>query len=153
MLVRAHWREHRPRTGPEFGEPGTKSFDVIEKALILMEKDDAGPVQACHEAIDGLHMAPWESYGKRYATQAPGRTLRNTVAHALGDELRIEKCRKIARWVQGTNEQRAFEMWRTACEVESAWLRTWSREHERQVREREEGPRFEVEGIVTRVEA
>lgn len=150
--VVAHWRGHRPRTGPEFGTAGTKSFDVIEKALILMAEDEATAVGACNEAIDGLHMAPWESYGKRYARQAPGRTLRNSVAHALGDELRIEKMRRIARWVRGSNVERAFEMWRTACEVERAWSWAWSLEHDRQVRERLEGPMVEVDGVVTRVE-
>jgi hypothetical protein len=37
-----HWRLLRPRTGPEFGEPGSKSFAVIEKALVLMASDPAG---------------------------------------------------------------------------------------------------------------
>jgi hypothetical protein len=55
-----HWRLLRPRTGPEFGEPGSKSFAVIEKALVLMASDPAGAVTACCEAIDGLHMAPWD---------------------------------------------------------------------------------------------
>jgi hypothetical protein len=112
-----HWRLLRPRTGPEFGEPGSKSFAVIEKALVLMANDPAGPVAACCEAIDGLHMAPWMSYGKRYATPGEGRTLRHDLEHALGDEQRIQKCRQILRWLRAGGAERAWEIYQVAQET------------------------------------
>jgi hypothetical protein len=112
-----HWRLLRPRTGPEFGEPGSKSFAVIEKALVLMSNDPAGAVAACCEAIDGLHMAPWESYGKRYATKAKGRTLRRDLEHALGDEQRIAKCRAYLRWLRAGGAERAWEIYQAAQET------------------------------------
>jgi hypothetical protein len=112
-----HWRLLRPRTGPEFGEPGSKSFAVIEKALVLMSNDPAGPVAACCEAIDGLHMAPWESYGKRYATKAKGRTLRRDLEHALGDEQRIAKCRAYLRWLRAGGAERAWEIYQAVQET------------------------------------
>jgi hypothetical protein len=37
-----------------------------------MAEDEDGPVKACCEAIDGLHIAPWEAYGKRYMKPARG---------------------------------------------------------------------------------
>jgi len=144
--VVAHWRSHRPRTTEAFGEPGSKSFDVIEKALVLMVKDEAGPVPACCEAIDGLHIAPWESYGRRYSKPGPNRTLRRDVEHALRDEVTIERCRRIVRWVR-SSEARAFDMWRAACETEEALLRAWTEEHDRRLRD--DGS-FEVDGIVVR---
>jgi hypothetical protein len=112
-----HWRLLRPRTGPEFGEPGSKSFAVIEKALVLMGNDPAGPVAACCEAIDGLHMAPWESYGKRYATKAKGRTLRRDLEHALGDEQKIAKCRAYLRWLRAGGAERAWEVYQAVQET------------------------------------
>jgi hypothetical protein len=113
-----HWRLLRPRTGPEFGEPGSKSFAVIEKALVLMASDPAGAVTACCEAIDGLHMAPWMSYGKRYATPGEGRVLRRDLEHALGDEQRIQKCRQILRWMRAGGAERAWEIYQAVQETE-----------------------------------
>jgi hypothetical protein len=92
--VVAHWRKHGRQT--KFPEGG-KNWATIEKALTLMAEDELGPVNACYEAIDGLHLAPYQFYDKRYATPGPGRDLRRDVEHALGDEVRIERCRRIAR--------------------------------------------------------
>lgn len=146
-----HWRSHRPRTGEEFGEPGTKSFEVIEKALVLMAKDPDGPVKACCEAIDGLHMAPYQAYDERFTRPGKGRKLRNEVQHALGDEQRIERCRRIVRTANQRGARWTFEMWRVLCEVEQAWLR--------QVRDEvfyaqpEPDDTVMVDGIPTRVDA
>jgi len=121
--VVAHWRSYRPKASKAFGKPGSKSFTIIEKALVLMAEDDHGPVSACCEAIDGLHLAPYQQYEKRYRFDGPGRTLRNDVEHALDDESRIEKCRGIARRVRNLSldaRQRAYE---ASLRVHEAWTR------------------------------
>jgi hypothetical protein len=148
-----HWRLLRPRTGPEFGEPGSKSFAVIEKALVLMASDPAGAVTACCEAIDGLHMAPWMSYGKRYATPGEGRVLRRDLEHALGDEQRIQKCRQILRWMRAGGAERAWEICQAVQETEQA-LRAEVMDLLGEQRFRREEPAdwyFVVEGVRTRV--
>lgn len=105
--VVAHWRHHRPKTSKEFGTPGTASYDVIEKAVKLMTPEQTAQgrlegVRACCEAITGLHMAPWEEYGKWYAKPKSNKsTLRNQVRYALGDEQKIERCRQVVRWARG----------------------------------------------------
>jgi hypothetical protein len=83
----------------------------------LMSNDPAGAVAACCEAIDGLHMAPWMSYGKRYATPGEGRVLRRDLEHALGDEQRIQKCRGILRWLRAGGAERAWEVYQAAQET------------------------------------
>ena len=35
--VVAHWRSYRPKASKAFGKPGSKSFTIIEKALVLMD--------------------------------------------------------------------------------------------------------------------
>jgi hypothetical protein len=149
-----HWRLLRPRTGPEFGEPGSKSFAVIEKALVLMASDPAGAVTACCEAIDGLHMAPWMSYGKRYATPGQGRVLRRDLEHALGDEQRIQKCRQILRWLRAGGAERAWEIYQAVQETEAV-LRAEVMDLLGEQRFRREEPAdwffVEVEGVRTRV--
>jgi hypothetical protein len=149
-----HWRLLRPRTGPEFGEPGSKSFAVIEKALVLMASDPAGAVAACCEAIDGLHMAPWMSYGKRYATPGEGRVLRRDLEHALGDEQRIQKCRQILRWLRAGGAQRAWEIYQAVQETEQV-LRAEVMDLLGEQRFRREEPAdwyfVEVGGVRTRV--
>jgi hypothetical protein len=149
-----HWRLLRPRTGPEFGEPGSKSFAVIEKALVLMASDPAGAVTACCEAIDGLHMAPWMSYGKRYATPGEGRVLRRDLEHALGDEQRIQKCRGILRWMRAGGAERTWEVYQAVQETEQV-LRAEVMDLLGEQRFRREEPAdwyfVEVEGVRTRV--
>jgi hypothetical protein len=149
-----HWRLLRPRTGPEFGEPGSKSFAVIAKALVLMANDPAGPVAACCEAIDGLHMAPWMSYGKRYATPGEGRVLRRDLEHALGDEQRIGKCRGILRWLRAGGAQRAWEIYRAVGETEAV-LRAEVLDllGEQRFRRDESPEYFDVDGVRTRADS
>lgn len=152
--VVAHWRYHRPRTTGSFGQPGSKSYDVIEKAVKLMTPEPTAEgrlegVRACCEAISGLHMAPWWAYGKRYSKPGPGRQLKRDVQHALGDEQTIERCRGILRWARGDGADRAFEMWRAACVVEQAWWRTVLDELAVR-RERAQGFEVEVDGVLTR---
>jgi hypothetical protein len=117
-----HWRYHRPRTSPVFGEPGTKTFQIIEKALVLMEKDPQGPVKACMEAIDGLHLAPWQRYDRWYAKRIDDKcSLRNGLEYALGDEQRIERCREVLRKVRGGGAARAWRVYMALGETERAW--------------------------------
>ena len=121
--VVAHWRTHRPKASKAFGKPGSKSFKTIEAALILMADDDAGAVGACCEAIDGLHLAPYQEFEKRYRFDGPGRTLRNDVEHALGDESRIERCRSIARRVRNLSLDARHRAYLTSLEVHEAYAR------------------------------
>jgi len=147
-----HWRSYRPKASKAFGKPGSKSFTIIEKALVLMAEDDHGPVSACCEAIDGLHLAPYQEYEKRYRFDGPGRTLRNDVEHALGDEARIERCRGIARRVRNLSldaRQRAYE---ASLRVHEAWTRALMDELWGQKQTEETGV-AEVDGIVVRVDA
>jgi hypothetical protein len=110
-----HWRKHRPKTKASSFPPGGKNWQTIEKALSLMAEDEDGPVRACCEAIDGLHIAPWERYGKRAREWEDEKsTLRNRLEHALGDETKIEKCRAILRWVRGDEADRVFALWQVA---------------------------------------
>ena len=121
--VVAHWRSYRPKASKAFGKPGSKSFTIIEKALVLMTEDDHGPVSACCEAIDGLHLAPYQEFDKRFATDGPGRTLRNDVEHALGDEARIERCRGIARRARNVSLDAKHRAYEISAQVLDAWTR------------------------------
>jgi hypothetical protein len=124
--VVAHWRYHRPRTTKEFGTPGTASFDVIEKAVKLMTPEQTtlgrlAGLRACCEAITGLHMAPWEEYGRWYPKPGgPKRTLRNQIHYALGDEQKIARCRQVVRWAQG-DAWRAFDVLGAISNTWDAW--------------------------------
>jgi hypothetical protein len=115
-----HWKRRRPKTKASSFPPGGKNWQTIEKALSLMAEDEDGPVKACCEAIDGLHIAPWEAYGKRYMRDGQGRTLRNRLEHALGDETRIERCRGIVRRVRADEADLAWELWQVAMSTETA---------------------------------
>jgi len=144
--VVAHWRSYRPKASKAFGKPGSKSFTIIEKALVLMAEDDTGPVSACCEAIDGLHLAPYQEYERRFATDGPGRTLRNDVEHALGDEARIERCRGIARKAKNVSLDAKYRAYEVSGQVHEAWSRAlmdelWGQKQDDTV---------EVEGIVVR---
>jgi len=118
-----YWRGYRPKASKAFGKPGSKSFTIIEKALVLMAEDDHGSVSACCEAIDGLHLAPYQEYEKRYAKPGPGRTLRNDVEHALGDEARIERCRGIARKARNVSLDAKHRAYEVSGQVHEAWSR------------------------------
>lgn len=144
--VISHWKTHRPKTRASAFPPGGKNWQLIEKALGLMAEDEDGPVAACREAIDGLHMAPFEAYGKRFRTDGKNRTLRNRLEHALGDETRIERCRDIARWVRGDGADRAYRAWEVARWTEAAMYEVLVEEIDVRRRPVEE-PRFEVDGI------
>jgi biotin operon repressor len=121
--VIAHWRTHRPKTTRAFEKPTSKAYGIIKSALVLMEDDDAGPVSACCEAIDGLHLAPYQEYDRWYATDGPNRTLRNGVEYALGDESRIERCRAMARRARNASLEAKLRAYQTSGEVHEAWTR------------------------------
>jgi hypothetical protein len=145
-MVVEYWKKHRPRTRKSSFPPGGKNWAMIEKALSLMAEDEDGSVKACQEAIDGLHLAPYWSYGKRYAKDGPGRELKNRLEHALGDETRIEKCRQITRDARNLSlsaKARAFEV---SGQVADAWARVY-------LDALEERPDdvVEVDGVVTDV--
>jgi len=147
--VVAHWRSYRPKASKAFGKPGSKSFTIIEKALVLMADDDHGPVSACCEAIDGLHLAPYQEFERRFATDGPGRTLRNDVEHALGDEARIERCRGIARKARNVSLDAKYRAYEVSGQVLDAWTRAlldelWGQKPDGSI---------EVDGIVVRVDA
>jgi hypothetical protein len=119
------WREHRPRTPKGSFPEGGKQWKMIQKALKLTAEAEGGAVKACCEAIHGLHLAPYEQYGKRFAKDGPGRTLRRDLEHALGDETRIEKCRQITRDARNLSlsaKARAFEV---SGQVADAWARVY----------------------------
>jgi len=145
-----YWRGYRPKASKAFGKPGvSKSFAIIEKALVLMAEDPAGPVDACCEAIDGLHLAPYQEFDKRFATDGPGRTLRNDVEHALGDEARIERCRGIARRARNVSLDAKHRAYEISAQVLDAWTRAlmdelWGQRPDDTV---------EVDGIVVRSDA
>jgi DNA-binding Lrp family transcriptional regulator len=146
-----HWKKHRPKTKASSFPPGGRNWQTIEKALNLMGDDDDGPVRACCEAIDGLHIAPWEAYGKRYMKPRDGRTLRNRLEHALGDETKIERCRSIVRRVKADEADRAWELWLVAQATEQALCSVvLEKLGERGMNDVEPEPaRFTVDGIVT----
>lgn len=146
--VVAHWRSHRPKASKAFGKPGSKSFKTIEAALVLMADDDAGAVGACCEAIDGLHLAPYQEFEKRYATDGPGRTLRNDVEHALGDESRIERCRAIKRKAENLSLDAKLRAFETSAQVHEAWSRALLGELFTPPAEPDDS--IEVDGIVVR---
>ena len=144
-----YWRGYRPKASKAFGKPGvSKSFAIIEKALVLMAEDPAGPVDACCEAIDGLHLAPYQEYDRWYATDGPKRTLRNGVQYALGDEERIERCRAMARLARNVSVEAKLRAYETAGQVYEAWSRALMGELWGQ---KQEEP--EVDGIVVRADA
>jgi hypothetical protein len=121
--VVAHWKKHRPKTRASSFPPGGKNWAMIEKALCLMAEDEDGPVRACCEAIDGLHLAPFWSYGNRFATEGPGRVLKNRVEHALGDETRMEQCREIARCARQNSLGQKLRAYEISGQVHEAWAR------------------------------
>jgi hypothetical protein len=150
--VIAHWRKHRPKTTKTFGKPGGKNWALIEKALVLMDEDEAGPVEALKEAIDGLHIAPWWSYGKRYMKPGKGRDLKRDLEHALGDETKIERCRSIVRRVKADEADRAWELWLVAQATEQALCSVvLEKLGERGMHDVEPGPAFvTVDGLRVR---
>lgn len=141
-----HWRSHRPKASKAFGKPGSKSFTVIEKALALMADDDSGPVGACCEAIDGLHLAPYQEFDRWFATDGPRRTLRNTLEHALGDESRIERCRAEARRARNNSLEMKRRAYDASLQVHEAWARALMNE----LWTRHEDPVVEVDGLIVR---
>ena len=111
-----------------------------------MEDDEAGPVGACCEAIDGLHLAPYQEYDRWYAIDGPNRTLRNGIEYALGDEARIERCRAMARLARNASLEAKLRAYQTAGEVYEAWSRAlmdelWGQKPDGSI---------EVDGIVVR---
>lgn len=152
-LVAEHWRYHRPKASSAFAKPGSKSYQVIEKAVGLMADDSVGPVKACMEAIDGLHIAPWQEYDRRFSRPGgPKRVLRNSVEHALGDEQRIAKCRAILRKFRNLGPERAYEVYTAVGET--YWAlgdEVMDLLGERPVK-REAGEWATVDGIRTRVD-
>jgi hypothetical protein len=118
-----HWCYHRPKTrrAESFPEDG-KRRKLILAALKLMADAEGGPVRACCEAIDGLHLVPWQEYDQRFAKPGgPKRVLRNQLEHALGDEQRIERCREVLRKVRGGGAARAWRVYMALGETERAW--------------------------------
>jgi hypothetical protein len=120
--VIAHWRAQGRKTN---FPPGGRNWATIDKALSLMEKDDAGPVKACCEAITGLHLAPFQHFDKRYATPGNGRELRRDVEHALGDEVRIARCRLIAQKARNMMLTDALLMYEVTGSAHDAWARMY----------------------------
>jgi hypothetical protein len=147
-----HWKHHRPKTKASSFPPGGKNWQTIEKALNLMADDEDGPVRACCEAIDGLHLAPWERYGKRAREWEDEKSvLKNRLEHALGDETKIEKCRAILRWVRGDEADRVFALWQVARGTEGVLFSVLLEKLGRRGMDEPEGPRFvTVDGIETR---
>jgi len=108
--------------------------------------DPAGAVNACCEAIDGLHLAPYQEFDRWYATDGPKRTLRNGVQYALGDEERIERCRAVARLARNVSLDAKYRAYEVSGQVHEAWSRAlmdelWGQKQDDTV---------EVEGIVVR---
>jgi len=147
--VIAHWRTHRPKTTKAFEKPTSKAYGIIKSALVLMEDDPAGPVGACCEAIDGLHLAPYREFDRWFATDGPKRKLCNSVEWALGDESRIERCRAMARLARNASLEAKLRAYETSCQVYEAWSRAlmdelWGQKPDGSI---------EVDGIVVRVDA
>lgn len=121
--VIAHWRTHRPKTTKAFDKPTSKAYGIIKNALVLMVDDEAGPVGACCEAIDGLHLAPYQEYDRWFAVDGPKRTLRNGIEYALGDEARIERCRGMARRARNLSLDAKLRAYEASSQVQEAWSR------------------------------
>ena len=117
-----------------------------------MAEDDHGPVSACCEAIDGLHLAPYQEFDRWYATDGPKRTLRNKVHHALGDEERIARCREVARSARNNSLEAKMRAYEVSGQVHEAWSRALMDELWGQKQTEETGV-AEVDGIVVRVDA
>ena len=145
-----HWRSHRPKTTSAFGKPESAAYKVIDKALTLMADEEGGDVLACCEAIDGLHLAPWQEYDQRFAKPGgPKRILRCDIEHALGDEARITKCRQILKKAR-SDADRAWLIYEAV-----GWtLEAWSYEvldllRERRVPREQHRQLVDVDGIPT----
>lgn len=119
---------------------------MIEKALSLMAEDEDGPVEACKEAIDGLHMCPYWSFGDWFAVDGPGRKLKNGLEQALGDDARIERCRQVVRDARNLSLSAKARAWEVSSQVADGWARVY-------MDALEEAPdnMVEIEGVVTDV--
>lgn len=105
------WQESHPKAQCP---PGGKRWEVCKKALVLMKDDDAGPVNACLEALEGIRLFPFmdmKTFQRHPENTGGNMKLKDDVEHSLGDEVRISRARSLSRWARGDLADRCWEQY------------------------------------------
>jgi hypothetical protein len=116
------WLESHPKAQCP---PGGKRWEVCKKALVLMRDDEAGPVAACLEALEGLRLFPFMDMKTfQRHPENTGRNLKrkDDVEHALGDEVRIAKARSLSRWARGDLTDRCWQQYQWCQRAADYWM-------------------------------
>jgi len=120
--VLENWRKSHPKAQIP---AGGKRWDTVKKALRLMKDDEAGPVDACLEALEGLRLMPFVGPHGRTHVGSKGARRFDDVEHALRDEATIERFRGYARQARMSPEERLWRAAEVTGRVHEDWHRLW----------------------------